>query len=347
MDIWEWIEKTQDDLYEHGHERLADLIELVPEYVCDNEHQLVDGLVPEAIALARAAKHEWLELFFRHWNLQSRILHRHQVKEWLPEAVALLDFASRESTQRCPQSVCVTQDLANCYANADGPAYVEERMAVASESLSKIDPRWPCFSCISSEYASALIDGGRAAESIEFLRKQSSLLRRAGVEEDFRGTMVEALIRAGRTEDALLLNSESESGGHGDAFDESKAIDQARILARLGRFEEAAAQLPRYEDAARTHSSFFGWSEAALLLAEAGALHDPELDRRLRSFSDELAANGVARQAFEIAVLRARLAQAEARDPKEAIAAARALISGLRRPLDALEKLAALEKKIC
>lgn len=348
MDIWEWVERTQEELYQSGHDRLAELIELVPAYVCDNEHQLVDGLIPEAIALARAAKHEWLELFFRHWNLQSRILHRHQVKDWLHEAVELIDFANKESTRRCPQSICVTQDLVNCYANADGRGYVEERLAVAKETLARIDPTWPCFTCISSEYASALVDGGRAEEAIEFLRAQLSSLRRLGIEEDFRGTMVEALIRAGRYEEARALNQDSERPVQGESFEESKSIDQARILARLGRFEEALAELPSFEEAAQTHSSYFGWSEAAYLLAEAGALENgAELDRKLDTLCSELADNGVARQAFEIAVLRAKLALKRGADPTGAIAAARALLPRLRKPLDAPEKLAALEAKIC
>jgi hypothetical protein len=345
MDIWEWIERTQDELYEAGQERLAELIELVPEYVCDNEHELVDGLVPEAIALSRAVKNEWLELFFRHWNLQSRILHRHQVKEWLPEAVALIDFANRESTRRCPQSICVTQDLANCYANADGPAYVEERLAVAEETLSRIDPTWPCFTCISSEYASALIDGRRPEEAISFLRNQISSLRQAGVEEDFRGTMVEALIRAGRAPEALEINRAAESPAQGDAFEESRSIDEARVLARLGRFEEALDELPPFEEASRTHSNYFGWCDAAFLLAESGVLaNDDALDRRLRAFSEELAHHGVARQAFEIAVMRAKLARGRGADVAEPAAAARRLVSLLKKPLDAHEKLAALER---
>jgi hypothetical protein len=339
MDIWEWIERTTDELSEAGHDRLADLIELVPGYVCDNEHELVDGLIPEAIALSRSVKNEWLELFFRHWNLQSRILHRHQVKEWLPEAVALIEFANRESTVRCPQSICTTQDLANCYANADGPAYVEERLAVAKETLARIDPTWPCFTCISSEYASALIDGGRAEEAIEFLALQMGKLRIAGYEEDFRGTIVEAMIRAGRYQEAFEINRGSERPAQGDSFEESKSIDEARILAKLGRHSDALESLPAFEIAQRTHSNYWGWSEAAFLLAEAGVLtNDDALDRRLATFSRELGANGVARQAFEIAVLRAKLAKMRG-DGDEAIAEARALIPLLRTPLDAHAKL--------
>jgi tetratricopeptide (TPR) repeat protein len=340
MDIWEWIERAQAELYETGNERLAELIELVPEYVCDNEHELVDGLVPEAIALSRAAKNEWLELFFRHWNLQSRILHRHQVKDWLPEAVALIDFGNRESTRRCPQSICVTQDLANCYANADGPAYVEERLAVARETLARIDPTWPCFTCISSEYASALIDGGRAEEAVAFLRCQIALLRQAGFDEDFRGTMVEALIRCGRYEEALEINAGAESPAQGDAYEESKAIDEARILARLGRLDEARAILPELERVLRTHSSYFGWADAAYLLARAGVVgNDGRLDSQLAALSEELRMNGVARQAFEIAVLRAKLAHERGADPADALAAARAIVPDLREPLDAWRKL--------
>ncbi len=159
MDIWKWVEEVQDELVHQGHHRMAHLMRVLPSYTVNENHAQLDALVPEALALARAVKNPWIEIFVRHWNLQSRVAHRHEVSGMLPEAVSLVEFAHRDDSRDCPQSICVVQNLTNCYDQMDGPGYVEERLAVAKETLAKIDATWPCFSCISSEYAAEI---GRA-----------------------------------------------------------------------------------------------------------------------------------------------------------------------------------------
>jgi len=84
MDIWRWVNDAEEELARSGRKRLAELIEVIPGYVVNHKHVQLDAVVPEALALAREAKNPWLEVFIRHWNLQSRILHRHEVKEFLP-----------------------------------------------------------------------------------------------------------------------------------------------------------------------------------------------------------------------------------------------------------------------
>jgi hypothetical protein len=115
MNIWAWVEATQEELRKNGRARLADLMDLVPHYMSDNLHEQLDSVMPEALALAREAKNPWVEVFLRHWNMQSRILQRYQVRDFLSECVNLIDFANREDTKECPQSVCTTQDLANLH----------------------------------------------------------------------------------------------------------------------------------------------------------------------------------------------------------------------------------------
>jgi hypothetical protein len=63
----------------------------------------------------------------------------------LGEAVALFERAHREDTLECPQSICVTQDLAACYGNIDGPGWVPERIEVCDETLGRIDPELGLF----------------------------------------------------------------------------------------------------------------------------------------------------------------------------------------------------------
>ena len=95
-----------------------------------------------ALALVRAQKHPWAEVYVRHWYMQSKILHRHEVQDTLSDAVDLLEFANRPETRDCPQSVCVTQDLACAYADIDGPGYARERLAVAAETLGPPPPTY-------------------------------------------------------------------------------------------------------------------------------------------------------------------------------------------------------------
>ena len=204
MDIWRWVSNTRRKLRDSGHTRLAELMNELPSLVVDDQHARVDALVPEALALARAAREPWVEVFIRHWALQSQVLHRYEARERLAEAVSLLDFANRPETQGCPQSVCVTQDLATCYACADGPGYVKERLEVAAQTLARIDPTWPCYECISEEYASALQDDERHEEMLEWLQGQADRAVAAGVSNASRYVLKRApsLVALGRSEEA-------------------------------------------------------------------------------------------------------------------------------------------------
>src|SRR5258705_11715728 len=116
MDIWEWFHKSMSSLRGSGQARLAELADDLSSACCDGHHDRVENIVPEALALARAAKQPWLELYLRHWLLQSRVLHRHDVsRDTLAQAVSLVEFASRAEARDCPQSVCAVQDLASAY----------------------------------------------------------------------------------------------------------------------------------------------------------------------------------------------------------------------------------------
>src|SRR5690606_16106250 len=131
---------------------------------------------------------------------------RHEVKDCLSEAVQLLEFANRPDTRDCPQSVCVTQDLACTYGDIDGPGYADERLAVAGETLARIDPTWPCFDCISGEYAAALSDQGRIEDCLAFIDEQRQKL---AAHQIFKlgGNLIRrrsmALFELGRPEEAL------------------------------------------------------------------------------------------------------------------------------------------------
>jgi tetratricopeptide (TPR) repeat protein len=352
MDIWRWVHDLQHELKESGRARLADLIERIPGHVVNHEHAQLDAIVPEALALAREAKSPWLELFVRHWNLQSRILHRHEATEYLPEAVRLLEHASRDETRDCPQSVCVIQDLTNCYAELDGPGYAPERLAVARETLARIDPKWPCFTCISSEYAYAQIDDADAAGALAFLDAQTEALvqaGRGGAAHHLASSRIEALLRLSRLDEALALAERARAGETNVNDQLTHALDVARLLAKLGRCEEAGRELPPFDRILPTPSLYERWAQATHTLALAGAVpNDWKLEGRLFDLQTRLADNGVIRVAIGIAHQRAALAIARDRlgTATHAAASIAALVPRLRRPLGADEALLELESTI-
>ena len=54
MDIWAWVGTVRRQLVEEGQGRLAELLGRLPSDTCDNHHERVDAVYPEALALARA-----------------------------------------------------------------------------------------------------------------------------------------------------------------------------------------------------------------------------------------------------------------------------------------------------
>ncbi|HET9932239.1 MAG TPA: hypothetical protein VFQ35_16160, partial [Polyangiaceae bacterium] len=243
MNIWEWVHDAVRELRGNGQERLAELIDDVSTACCDGQHDRVENIVPEALALARAAKNPWIELFIRHWLLQSRVLHRHDVsRDTMKEAVSLIEFASRPETRDCPQGICAVQDLASAYGLVDGVGYAEERLAVTEEALGRIDASWPCFDCVSSERASALLDLRRHREALEFCDAQLAQSPRS--DSGIMGNRFRALCALGRFADAerVAANIDIENAGESGAV--RKALYEALALAKLGQAGAARDKLP-------------------------------------------------------------------------------------------------------
>ena len=338
MDIWAWVEDFTEQLAKDGQQRLAYEILQLPSLVVDNKHDEVDRLVPGLLAAAKSLNHRWLEVYVRHWNLQSRVLKRYEVKGLLPEAIDLLDFANRDDTKSCPQSICVVQDLANCYADTDGPAYGQERLDVAKETLDRINPSWPCFRCISSEYASALLDLDRPAEALEFCGQQLAAIGTSANPYEFRDPKVEALIALGRFEEALAFNTEADNPTGGESWQLHKKIDQARLLTRLHRHQEAQDILPTFEAIIDTPANYSDWADAMEHLVRAGqATNDWELDLQLRLMGLRLEDNGALRDAWRLQHRRARLSLERDRPwvARHAVQAMQRINDLFERPLDA------------
>ena len=72
MDIWKWVEETQEELANQGHNRLAFLIDEIPNQILKKNYDQVDAMLPEALSLSKELNNSWLQIFFRHWNLQGQ-----------------------------------------------------------------------------------------------------------------------------------------------------------------------------------------------------------------------------------------------------------------------------------
>ncbi len=346
MDIWAWVHDLQQELYEAGELRLCELIDVMPHYTVEHRHDEVEALIGEALAAARAKKSPWLEVYFRHWLLQSRVLKRCEVKRSLPEAVDLLDFANREETKQCPQSVCVVQDLANCYGKADGPGYAAERIEVAEETLARIDPKWPCYMCISSELASAILDDGRPDEALQLARKAEA---EVGATEgsQMRGAIVSSLLQLGRPDEALQTNERASVPEAGRAFELSKEIDHARILAKLGRYEEAKAALPKSSEIHGIRDDYDRYTDTITELAIAGTIENSwRLGMLFRHLHEDLESSGAMRTAFVVAQRRAHLALARRAyaTVADTLEDLRRIAPELHRPLDAPDRIRIIEE---
>lgn len=313
MDIFQWIEDLSDELREAGQYRLVELINRIPHELHENHPERVEAMLPEALAAARAMQHPWLEVFFRHWGLQNRMRNLAEGDKALPEAVSLLEFAHRDQTQQCPQSVCVTQDIAICYGNVDGPGWVPERLAVSEETLARIEPSRACYDCISREYALALMDDGRAADAVDYLQRQAQNMLRDGAEPGvaYRETQAGALFRAGRFDEALAelaAIDEDDMVDDDDGDRLSRQTFRALVLAHQGRIDEAWEALPEYGPLI-VPLLYPRWSEAMALIAQAKPEYNHwRLGRLLMSMATHMDQVGAHRRCIEQSLRHGELA---------------------------------------
>lgn len=350
MDIWEWVFDLVKELRENGNGRVADLLMELPGATCDDRHEEVDALAPEAVAAVRSLGLPWAEVFVRHWTLQSRVLHRMDATA-LPEALRLVDFAHDGAARGCPQAVCAVQDLTSCYEHVDSTGYVEERIAVSSETLDHIDPSWPCFECISEEKAAALNSAGRFEEALAFMVAQENRARAlsaSAFDGRYRGRS-DALLGLGRVEEALAflearaprLSDKHNRGEH--------SLRRAYALALLQRHDDARRAIEAAGDALRTPTYYLPWARAVDVLVSAGALpNDTNIGRTLSRMMARFEKNGVGRALVELSEIAGRLSVARGSDTlaRRALSAMEVGASRLAKPLDAPALIEALRASI-
>ncbi len=303
---------------------------------------------------ARALGRPWLEVYTRHWRLQAANADDRGAVA-LSEATATFEFAHRDETARCPQSVCVVQDLCITYGNTDGPGFADARIAVALETLDRIDPSWSCWSCLSTELVRALLDAERLDDAAAALDARRAAVFESGLVPSLSLdlTQVMILIRRGRADDALTMIDDLASRAHPGWDPERKAARLALLrcetLAALGRGDEARACLPSPETVKRRALGRSRWIATIERLVELGSLdNDDTIATWVHDVVDHARAGGAWRRMFDTAAAQARLALARgsAGDALDALAALREARGELRVDAGAAATLAELESQV-
>jgi hypothetical protein len=353
MDVWKWVGKLEDTLHEAGQEASVRTLENLSTHVCDLEIARAEALLPEAKALAKSLKNPWLEVFIGHWEMRNRLGANMEGEAALPDMVALFERAHRPDAIDCPQSVCVTQDLGNCYANIDGPGWANERRAVVEETLQRIDTSWSCYVCLSVEYADILYDEGRYAEGLAWLDAQEARLQAAGTNYDLDATglsRAEHLIGLNQPEKALALLEAQTVRVEGQEWEnarQARLVRHAHVLAMLGRDEEAWKTLPDW-DVTSPRNKMWWISTAAQLLKRAPERNTWQFGTRLQAILDHYARHGAHRPLVDGVIIATRLALARGAQwsAQRLLALARKHQPQLRADAGAAARLDALQAEL-
>jgi len=304
MNIWSWVDPKLTNLRQRGENRLAELMDSIPSATVNDEHQKVDAYFAEGVALARQANEPWAELFIRHWYLQSQVLHRHNAKGLLNEAIELLDFSHQEETNECPQRICVVQDLAATYGILDGPGYSEERISVANEALASIDGSWPCYECVGTELAEAQFDAGNnelALQTIDSLKAE--ILKKTGELDpsDFCFLKSNILLKMGKIDEAVEAVEDKVNHGGGSVFHRRKALHLAKLYAHQKRYDLSRAKLLTFSEIQPSQTYFEDWCETQYLYVCADEVPVTiELLKQLFSICRAMVVNGANRMALRM-----------------------------------------------
>lgn len=317
MDIWGWLEPALRDF----EPSVANDVRSLARWVVDGDRARVEAALPGMVEAARRARAPWVEIYVRHWGLQSSVVRHFRLGDGLREAAALVERAHRADARDCPQSVCAVQDLCIAYGRVDGPGYAAEREQIARETLARIDASWPCYRCIGSELVDALVDGGRPDDAVAWFEQGFD---RAATRESLSPAI--ALARMGRCAEALALTEELELD-LGELGVLGKAVVRAWVLTRLGRNEEANDALPAWSpllaEACIYHELYV---EALVALLRRGVVsgsvsHSAQISHIVRTLRD----NGAVR----LPVRLANLWVSYLLDDGDALALARALLDAV------------------
>lgn len=309
MDIWAWTHTKKRELHEAGQDRLAEIMGDLPHWTCEDEHERAEALYNEGLALAREHDEKWVEVFLRHWHMQSQVLGLRNAHK-LPEVIDLLNLSHQDETRDCPQRICAVQDLANCYGIKDGPAYFEERVAVAEETLAEINATWPCYCCISVEMIDAYLDVEDYATALE---KVDLATRELAKVNDEPGQILmmkaRALLGLGRADEALEALQSFSGAGYG--LQVFRQAQQILCLVHIARedWPQVEESLLSFDDAMSASVHFRHWVQIRYQLHQAGRFDvTGGFLREGRTMLRRLEEAGAAREALVVAGMLAQLA---------------------------------------
>ena len=354
MNLWQWLENLQEGLVEAGQAPSAELIDRFTSEICDLNIEQTEALLPEVKALAKTLENPWLEVFIGHWEMRHRLGNKNEGESALPDVIRLFERAHRKDTESCPQSICVTQDLAACYANVDGPGWAAERIQVCDETLARITPEWNCFCCLSDERTEAMVHIGQASEALAFLEQQEAKLVAIGKEKSeiarSRIGILQALERHAEALDCISEEEEKEKREDSYLWPHHvvrRGFAKARSLAALGRDTEAWESLPPLPDV--IVGDLAAWLKAAYaLIARHPEENTWQLGRKLQTGLMHFSTHGahrividMAERCIQLALLRGSVWSAQ-----RYLSIAEAHLDKLRADYGASAKLAELKQAI-
>lgn len=352
MDIWQWYNQYESDLHAAGQPYITDHLNKLINAICDVKPDVSEALLPEARSFKKTAGNPWLEVFIGHWEMRHR-LGMGEGETALGDAVRFFERAHQPDAIDCPQSVCVTQDLSDCYGNIDGPGWADERIAVCQETMARITPLWNCFQCLSDEQFCAMVDKGEAPQALNYIRAQIQTVREAG-ETDVTSLLeneAEALIYLGRYEEALTviepLCEPDALEGCAEQTRLTRMMIRAEAYACMGRLDEACNSLIHWKQLQTR--GVVRWVRIVDQLCRHDATYNNwQTGVSLQQILDQRIAHQAWRAAVDTAKVHIRLALARNATwiARRALGQAKACLPHLRKPAEADRALAELERDI-
>ncbi|GAA5053661.1 tetratricopeptide (TPR) repeat protein [Thermocatellispora tengchongensis] len=315
VDIWAWVGDTQRQLHGAGNAGLAIALGDIPAQAYEGRYSQLDVVAPAVANQAESMELPWLEFYARYWHLIGRIGDRAQGAVALKDAAELVAFAEREDVRDCPSVPAAYEALAVAQANADGPGYAEERLAMLGARLADVEPGSPAFAGLTTQYVAGLLDSGKADEAVAYAESAIDRLRAAELEASWELAAVSAraLLAAGRAEDALAALDAATGFKPDDpiAKPHREGVLRARVLGTLGRTAEAVEALPDLDVVGDHPRSFVEWAETVRLLAGSEQIANTwQLGRVLRQWIDYFAMMGGYRARVELALIAGEMALA-------------------------------------
>ncbi|MFB2539256.1 heme biosynthesis protein HemY [Acinetobacter sp. c3-l95] len=313
MNIWHWLAQLESDLHDAGQAHQAKIIDDLSSHVAELEVEKCEALLPEVKALAHTLENPWLSVYIGHWEMRNRLGNKKEGETALADVVELFEFANRDDTQDCPQSICVTQDLSACYGNIDGIGWANERIAVCDETLARIDPTWACYQCLNCEKAIALLDIKQPEQALVHLQHVSQQLTDAGedIGPGIKETLNDVSLALGKYDD--VLNSIEQEEQRKREYREWKNTVQPRTLRKvralvgLGRDDDALDALPNLSSL--NDGDIFAWLKSIHpVLLRRPELNTWELAERVQRGLDHLSTYQAHRDTIEMAALSIELA---------------------------------------